>query len=40
VYVVLLRPFGFIASKQFKIMWSSNLSIWSVPYEGCSRNLH
>ena len=35
---ILLRPFVFIAPKQFKLIWLSNLSIQSVPDEGYSRH--
>ena len=35
---ILLRPFGFIAPKHFKIIWLSNLSNLSVPDEGFARN--
>jgi hypothetical protein len=31
---ILFRPFGFIAYKDFKIIWLSNISIFSVPDEG------
>ena len=31
---ILFRPFGFIAPKDFYIIWLSNLPIMSVPDEG------
>ena len=33
----MFRPFGFIALKDFKIIWLSNISILSLPDEGYSK---
>jgi hypothetical protein len=35
-FAILFRPFDLLASKDFLIIWLSNLWIMSVPDEGCA----
>jgi len=38
MFAILFRSFGFLAPKDLKIIWFSNILALSVPDEGYSRN--